>query len=372
MSPSSPMQNVSKVGVIGCGAISDAYFKGCKTFTNLEVIRCADLDLDRARTKAEQYSIPHHGSVSDLLADPAVDIVVNLTIPRAHASVNLSAIEAGKHVYCEKPFSINRGEGQAVLDAACNKGVLIASAPDTFLGEAHQTCRKLIDDGAIGQPVAATAFMACHGHEHWHPSPAFYYDIGGGPMFDMGPYYLTALVNLMGPMKRVCASARATFPERTITSKPLYGTRIEVLTPTHLSGTVDFQNGAIATVLMSFDLWQHHLPRVEIYGTEGTLAVPDPNGTGGEVLLRRSEHREWRNMPLTHTPVAGRGSAVADLASAITDGRPPRASGLMALHVVDAMQAFEESSLTDRHVILTSACDQPNPLAPGLPVGIIV
>ena len=360
-----------KIGVIGCGAISNTYFNGCKTFPILEVVHCADLDPARAQAKAAEHGIPRHGTVEQLLADPAVDLVVNLTIPRAHTAVNLAAIAAGKHVYCEKPFCLNREEGLAVLAAAREKGVLLGSAPDTFFGEAHQTCRKLIDDGAIGRPVAAVAFLANHGHENWHPSPAFYYDIGGGPMFDMGPYYLTALVNLMGPMRRVCGSARITFPQRTITSQPLSGTQIDVKTPTHYAGTIDFQNGAVATVLMSFDMWQHHLPHIEIYGTEGTLSVPNPNGTAGEILLRRSEHREWRNMPLTHAKMPARGAALADMAYALAEGRVHRANGEMAHHIVDAMQAFEDSSREGRHVELTTTCAQPAPLAPGLKQGVI-
>jgi len=370
------MTTLSKVkaGIIGCGAISNAYFRGCKTFPILDVVNCADLDLSRPAAKAEEYGIPRHGDVAQLLADPEVDIVINLTIPRAHAGVNLAAIAAGKHVFCEKPFSINRTEGQKVLAAAKENGVLTGSAPDTFFGESHQTCRKLIDDGAIGRPIAAVAFMACHGHESWHPSPAFYYDLGGGPMFDMGPYYLTALVNLLGPMTRVSASTAITFPERLITSQPLKGTKIEVKTPTHLAGTVDFSNGAIATVVMSFDIWHQNLPRIEIYGTEGTLAVPDPNGTGGTVLLRRSEHREWRDMPITHASIAGRGAGVADMAYTIRGsetGRLHRANSEMALHIVDAMQAFEESSSRGCHIQLQSTCVQPKALPPGLEVGVL-
>ena len=364
----SPTRTV-KVGIIGCGAISNAYFKGCKTFPILEIVNCADLDVARAKAKADEFGIPRHGDVAQLLADPEVEIVVNLTIPRAHTSVNLGAIDAGKHVFCEKPFAISRNEGLPVLAAAKAKGVLIGSAPDTFFGESHQSCRKLIDDGAIGQPIGAVAFMACHGHETWHPSPAFYYDIGGGPMFDMGPYYLTALVNLMGPMKRVSGSTKITFPERLITSQPLHGTKVEVKTPTHLAGTIDFVNGAIATVMMTFDVWHQHLPRIEIYGTEGTLAVPDPNGTGGEILLRRCDQREWRNMPITHTGIAGRGAGVADMAYAIVSGRAHRANGEMAFHVVDAMQAFEDSSTSGRHIELETTCAQPEALPPGLAVG---
>jgi len=360
-----------KVGIIGCGAISNAYFNGCKTFPILEVIHCADLDTDRAQAKAAEHGIPRHGSVEQLLADPDVDIVVNLTIPRAHSCVNLAAIAAGKHVFCEKPFAINRAEALPVIAAAKAKGLLVGSAPDTFFGESHQTCRKLIDDGAIGLPIGAVAFMACPGHESWHPSPAFYYDIGGGPMFDMGPYYLTALVNLMGPMKRVSGSAKVTHPQRLITSQALHGTKIDVKTPTHLAGTIDFVNGAIANVMMSFDVWQHHLPCLEIYGTQGTLSVPDPNGTGGEVLMRCRDHREWRNMPITHTAVAGRGAAVADMAYAIVEKRLHRANADMACHVVDAMQAFEESCREGRHVELTTTCSQPAALSPGLEKGVI-
>lgn len=360
-----------KVGIIGCGNISNAYFTGCKTFPILEVVRCADLDRERAAAKAAEHGIPRHGSTEELLADPEVDLVVNLTIPQAHAEVNLAAIAAGKHVYTEKPFGIDVAESLPVLEAAKQKGLLVASAPDTFLGEAHQTCRKLIDDGAIGRPIGAVAFMAGHGPEGWHPNPAFFYDTGAGPMFDMGPYYLTALVNLMGPMRRVSGSTKITFPQRLIGSQPLRGTQIEVKTPTHLTGAIDFANGAAATVIMSFDVWSHNLPRVEIYGSEGSLAVPDPNMAGGVVLLRHKDHREWRDIPLSHAAMPHRGSAVADLAHAIREGRAPRAGGDMALHVVEAMQAFERSSTQGRHIDLTTCCAQPAPLKPGLEKGVI-
>ncbi len=358
-----------KVGVIGCGAISKAYFTGCKTFPVLDIVHCADLDPERAKAMAIEYGIPRHGSVEQLLNDPEVDLVINLTIPRAHAEVNLAAINAGKHVYCEKPFSIRREEGRPVMEAARAKGVLIGSAPDTFMSPGQQTCRKLIDDGAIGRPVSAVAFMAGHGVETWHPNPGFYYDIGGGPMFDMGPYYLTALVNLMGPMRRVSGSTGIAFPERLITSQPFHGTKIEVKTPTHLAGTIDFCNQAIASIIMSFDTWAHHLPRIEIYGTEGTLAVPDPNMTSGVVLMRRHDQREWRDMPITHSAIAFRGVGVADMAHAILNGRPHRPNGEMAFHVVDAMQAFEESSTSGRHVLLETTCAQPKAIPAGLEVG---
>jgi predicted dehydrogenase len=297
-----------------------------------------------------------------LLNDPEIKIVVNLTIPAAHASVSLAAINAGKNVHEEKPFALNRVDGQKILDAAKEKGVLVGCAPDTFLGGGIQTCRKLIDDGWIGEPIAATAFMAVHGHESWHPDPEFYYKPGGGPMFDMGPYYLTALVNLIGPIKRVTGSSRTTFPERTITSQPKYGKKIEVEVTTHIAGTIDFANGAVGTTIMSFDVWAHHLPLIEIYGTEGSLRVPDPNGFGGPVVIRRAGAKEWTEVPLTHSGEVGRGIGVADMAYALTSGRPHRVSGQLAYHILDVMQAFDEASTSGRHVKIRSKVNRPAPL----------
>ncbi len=369
------MKEKINVGIIGCGAISNAYFKGCKLFPVLDVVACADIAVERAKAKAQEFNIPKSGTVDDLLHDPSIDLVVNLTIPAAHADVNLAALHAGKHVFCEKPFALTRDSGAEVLRIAREKNLRIGSAPDTFLGEAHQTCRKLIDDGAIGEPVAATAFMCGHGVEAWHPNPFFYYAPGGGPMFDMGPYYLTALVNMIGPMKRVCGSTKITFPERIARHKDVAGAKISVTTPTHLTGVIDFANGAAATVIMSFDIWAHHLPFIEVHGTEGSLSVPDPNNTFGNPLLRKAGENEWREMPVTHTSYYGesygRGVGVADMAHAILSGRPHRANGDMALHVVDAMQAFDESSNNGRHITLTTTCDSPAPLPTGLAPGEI-
>jgi predicted dehydrogenase len=209
-----------------------------------------------------------------LLSDPEIQIVVNLTIPKAHAEVCLQALEVGKHVYVEKPLATTREDAQKIIIKAKEKGLKVGCAPDTFLGGGIQTCRKLIDDGWIGTPVVSTAFMTCHGHESWHPDPEFYYKKGGGPMLDMGPYFLTALVNLMGPVQRVSGSAQITYPERTITSKPKYGDRIEVQVPTHVAGVLDFKSGAVGTIITSFDIWAANLPRIELYGSAGTLSVP--------------------------------------------------------------------------------------------------
>lgn len=355
------------VGIIGCGAISNAYFKGCEPYRNVKLAACADLDPARAAAKAQEHGI-RSATVEELLRDPDIHIILNLTIPKVHAEVNLAALQAGKHAYAEKPFGVNRAEGQRVLDFAAQRKLRTGCAPDTFFGGGAQTARKLIDDGAIGQPVAGVAFMCGHGPEHWHPSPEFYYEKGGGPMFDMGPYYLTALINLLGPVKRVAGSTRISFPTRTITSQPKFGKVVTVETPTHLAGTLDFANGAIITIIQSFDMWANSLPRIEVYGTEGSLSVPDPNGFGGPVKLAKLRE-PFAEVPLTHRIDLARGSGLADLAQAIATGRPQRASGVLAFHVLDVMAAFEESSIAGKHIDIQSTCERPAALPVGLPLG---
>jgi predicted dehydrogenase len=359
----------TKIGIVGCGNISAVYFKAGQWLDILDVVACADIVPERAKARATEFNVPRACTVQELLADPEIEIVVNLTIPIAHAEVGMAALEAGKSVYNEKPLAITREDGRKMLDLARAKGVLVGCAPDTFMGAGLQTCRKLIEDGAIGVPVAATAFMMGHGHESWHPDPEFYYKAGGGPMFDMGPYYVTALVSLMGPVRRVTGSARITFPERTITSKPKSGTKITVDVPTHVAGVMDFDNGAIGTLVTSFDVWSHHMPNIEIYGTEGSLGVPDPNGFGGPVLLRRAGEKEWTEVPYTHIYAEqSRGLGVADMAYALRSGRPHRASGQLAYHVLDIMHAFHDASREGRHIELTSG-HRPAPLPTGLEHG---
>lgn len=356
-----------KIGIIGCGNISGIYFKAGKTFGNIEVTACADLDPDRARAKAEEHGV-RALSVEELLGDPGVDIVLNLTVPKVHAAVSMQVLDAGKHVYSEKPLATKRVDGRSILDLARSKGLRVGSAPDTFLGAGLQTCRKLIDDGWIGRPVAATGFMMCHGHESWHPDPEFYYETGGGPMFDMGPYYLTALISLLGPVTRLCGSAQTTFPERTITSEKKYGKRINVETPTHIAGVMDFREGAVATLVTSFDVWAANLPPLEIYGTEGSLSVPDPNTFGGAVSVRRMGSNEWTVVPHTHGFAENsRGIGVADMAAAIARDRPHRASGDLAYHVLDVMEGFVDASRTGSYYLPESSVDRPAPLPLGLP-----
>ncbi|WP_192043390.1 Gfo/Idh/MocA family protein [Paenibacillus lycopersici] len=352
-----------KAGIIGCGNISHIYFTNLKTYPEIELVAAADIDIERAKARAAEFNLEKAYTVEQLLADPEIEIVVNLTIPKAHASVCLQALEAGKHVYVEKPIVVTREEGKQVLELAAAKGLRVASAPETFLGAGIQTCRKLIDDGAIGTPVSATGFMIGGGHESWHPDPEFYYQIGGGPMFDMGPYYLTAFVTLFGPINRVTGSARISYPERTITSEKKRGQTIVVETPTNITGVLDFENGLIATLITSFDAKAGTtLPNIEVHGSAGTLLVPDPNGFGGTVKLRRAGG-DWEEIALTHGyENNNRGIGVADMARAIREGGQHRANGEMAYHVLEAMHGIHDASRDGKHYKMESTCSRPEPM----------
>jgi len=359
-----------KVGIIGCGNISSIYCQAGKRFEILDIAACADLVPERAAGRAEEYGIPRACTVEELLADPEIEIVIDLTTPPVHAEVALAALDAGKSVYNEKPLAIDRADGRRILKLASEKGLRVGGAPDTFLGAGLQTCRKLVDDGWIGEPVAATAFMMCHGHESWHPNPEFYYKVGGGPMFDMGPYYLTALIHLMGPVRRVTGSARITFPERVITSQPKAGAVISVDVPTHVAGILNFDSGAVGTIVTSFDVWAAQVPRIEVYGTEGSLAVPDPNTFGGPVLVHRAGADEWSEVPLAYGYTTNsRGIGVADMAYALRSGRDHRANGELVFHVLDIMCGIHDASRDGQHVELGSTCQRPAPLPLGLVEG---
>lgn len=364
-------KNKIKVGIIGCGNISGVYFEHlCNYFDVIELAACADLDITRAQAKADsrnengqlQFPGVKAVSVDEMLADKSIEIIVNLTIPQAHFEVAMKAINAGKHIYSEKPLTLTRDEGKKLLAAANAKGLRVGNAPDTFLGESHQTARKLIDEGWIGQPVSVTAFMTCHGHESWHPDPNFYYQTGGGPMFDMGPYYLTDMVFLLGGVKSVCGITGKAFAERTITSKGKFGQVMTVNVPTHVAGNMLFHNGVIGTMITSFDIWRSTLPNIEIHGTTGSLSVPDPNGFGGTVKIFRNGMDNWQDVPLTYATNGQRGKGVADMACAILNSRPHRANGEMAYHVLDIMHAFHDSFNERRFVDIESKCSQPAPL----------
>lgn len=368
MTTSSPLPP-ARVGIIGCGNISGIYFKAGKTFDILDIVACADLNLDRARAKAQEHGIAHAYSVEEILADPEIEILINLTIPGAHYELCRRALEAGKHVHTEKPLSLTREEGKHLLELADARGLRVGAAPDTFLGAGLQTCRQLIDEGKIGEPVGATAFMLGRGPEDWHPDPEFFYKTGGGPMFDMGPYYLTALTALLGPISRLTGSARVTFPERTIGSGAKKGQTITVDIPTHIAGVLDFTGGAVVSLITSFDVWAHNLPCIEIYGTEGTLAVPDPNTFGGPVRLKPGGRSEWQDIPLTHGYAENsRGIGVADMAYAIRENRPHRASGQLGYHVLEAMHGFHDASAQGKHYQMTSTVERPAALPAEWPV----
>lgn len=369
MTNSIPNQPIG-IGIIGCGKISQAYFTGARTFPILKVIACADSNAAAAEAKAEENGCEAL-SVDALLAHPAIDLVINLTLPATHAEVNLAALRAGKHAYCEKPFATNLDEAGQVLALAEEKQLLVGCAPDTFLGAGQQTSRKRVDDGAIGRVVAGTAFMLSQGVEAWHPNPAFYYQPGGGPVMDMGPYYLTALVHLIGPVKQVSALTAKSFEERHVTCEPRRGEVIPVEVATHASATLEFHSGAVVTAVFSFDVPAHGHHPIELYGSGGSLKVPDPNTFRGPVYFHsRDKKEDWREEALSHIYEANhRSIGAADMAYAILGGRPHRASGLLAYHVLEVLLAVEESSQSGRHVTIHSRPERPAPLPVNLTPG---
>lgn len=365
------MNNKTRIGIIGCGNISSIYLKNIARFEGIEVTAVADLVATQAAGQAEKFSIPSVLTVDELLASDQVDIVLNLTIPSAHAEIAMKALNAGKSVYNEKPLALDRKSALEMIELAKAKGLRIGCAPDTFLGAGLQTCRSLIDSGIIGKPVAAVAFMLGGGPEAWHPNPFFFYQTGGGPMFDMGPYYLTALTTLLGPVRRVTGSAQITSKQRPIGSEPHRGKFIDVEIPTHIAGVLDFVSGPVATIITSFDVPAgHHLPNMEIYGTEGSLRVPDPNNFEGPVLLKKHGEENWQEVTL---PFAygenSRGLGLADMAAAIRSGRAHRANDQVAFHVLDLMHAIHDSSATGAHIEIKTEMTRPEPLPENLVFG---
>lgn len=350
-----------RIGIIGCGSICDIYLKNCtQTFDILEVAACADIVPEKAKLKAAEYHVPKACSVEELLADKEIDIVLNITVPSVHAEISIRALQAGKHVYLEKPLATDMVDGKKILELAAQKGLLVGCAPDTFLGAGLQTSRKLMDEGWIGRPIAASAFMMGHGPESWHPHPDFFYKNGGGPMFDLGPYYLTALVALLGPVLSVSGSAGISFPERVITSSERYGEKIKVETPTHITGLIEFGNGVIGTMTTSFDVWASQLPKIEIYGTEGTLSVPDPDTFNGPVYIKRMNQENWMEIPSSHGFAANnRGIGLADMAHALISKRKHRASGELAFHVLEVMSGFFISSASKKRYEIRSTVERP-------------
>ena len=351
---------------VGAGQISGAYLSTLRRLSNVEVVAVCDLDEARARTAAAAAPGARPLAVAELLAADDVDLVLNLTIPAAHAEVAHAAIAAGKHVYGEKPLAVTTGQAREVLAAAGRAGVRVGCAPDTVLGTGVQTARACLDAGEIGTPIAATAFMVTPGHERWHPAPEFYYLPGGGPLFDMGPYYLTALVTLLGPVRRVVGMAATPRATRTIGSGPRAGAEIDVAVATHVTGVLEHASGALSTLMMSFDVWAGRLPYIEVYGTGGSLSVPDPNGFGGTVQIFTAGAKDWAPAPEAGGyRGAARGYGVSDLASALTSGTAHRANGEIAYHVLDVMEALLTAADSRHSADVTSTCDRP----PAVPLG---
>ena len=356
------------IGIIGAGTISAAYLRAARTFEALDVVAIADLDVRRSEARAKEFAVRRAMTVAGLLNDPDVDTVLNLTVPAAHAEVSLAALDAGKHVYLEKPLAIDRRRGEEVIDRATRLGLRVGCAPDTPLGPGLQTSRAVLDEGAIGTPIAATAVMASRGPDAWHPNPDFFYTEGAGPLFDFGPYYLTALVHLLGPIEAVASTAIIGLPERTIGSGPRAGATIRPDTPTHVTALLRFASGATATLLTSFDVVASEHPRIEVYGSEGTLSVPDPNTFGGPVRLRRIGDDGWHERPLLAGPRSNdRGIGLAEMAEAHAQGRDPRASGALALHVLDAMETILRAAEERRWLPLTTRVERPAPLGADAP-----
>jgi predicted dehydrogenase len=349
-----------KVGIVGAGAISGAYLKTLPGLPGLQLTAVADLDTARAEKAAADYPDVAAMAPGELFSSDAVDAVLNLTIPAAHSEVSLAAIAGGKHVYGEKPLALNNAEAAGVLAAAGKAGLRVGCAPDTVLGTGIQTARKAVDDGLIGTPVAATAFMLTPGHERWHPDPEFYYRPGGGPLLDMGPYYLTALVHLLGPVRRVVGLSSRPRDTRTIGSGPRAGTTFDVEVDTHITGVLEHHSGALTTIVMSFDVWAGRLPRIEVYGSEGSLSAPDPNGFAGDVELWRPADKEWTTLPVSAGYAdASRGYGLADMARALSAGQPHRASAEVAAHVLDVMESLLAAGQSGSSVDIKSTCDRP-------------
>lgn len=356
-----------RVGVIGTGAVSGAYLSMARNFPAIEIAALADIDADKAHAKAAEFNIAQVASVDDLLKDQSIHIILNLTIPRAHAEISLRALESGKHIFSEKPLAISVPEGRQIISLAKSRNLRVGCAPDTFLGSGIQTARKLLDDGVIGRPIGFTAFMMGRGHESWHPNPEFYYQPGGGPMFDMGPYYLTALLQFFGPIRRIMGLAKIAIPQRTITSQPKAGKQITVQTPDHILGCIDFDNDVTGTIITTFAA---HYPQydpkqpITIYGEHGTIRVPDPNQFDGPVQLRKEGDADWTLIPPATPTGLGRSVGLADMCQGIRDGREHRATGDQASYVLEAMQSFLDSSSSGRAVRPTGPYHRPEPLPP--------
>ena len=370
-----------RVGLIGTGRISEVYLRNCAAFDRLEIVACGSLNMDESRAKAAEFGVPRVALPDEIITDPEIHSILNLTIPAAHANVSIAALESGKHVYSEKPFVTDLTDGRRILDLAREKGLTVSNAPDTFLGGRWQTVRKLLDSGVIGAPTGVAAFVPTRGVERHHPNPDFYYAKGGGPLLDLGPYYLTAMVFLLGPIRQVAAMGKKTFAARMIENGPRNGQVMPVEEDTHSLNLIAFENGVIGEMMVSFDVWESETPRFEIYGEDGTICIPDADpGDGanifhGPVWYRTRKEARWSKRPRPVAPVEwcvaenthgfnydARGVGLLEMADAVANGRTPRASGALAYHITEAMQAMLTSAREARFVEVASTCARPQPL----------
>lgn len=361
-----------KIGMVGVGCISGIYLKNfAETFHEVELVAVCDLIRERAENAQKKYNVPKiYDTMYELFDDPEIDIVLNLTRPYEHYEVSKAALLAGKHVYCEKPLGITLEEGEELVKIAEEKGLWLGGAPDTFMGGGIQTCRKLIDSGLIGELVGARFAMAGHGMETWHPDPDFYYQKGGGPLFDMGPYYITAMINLLGGVKSVYGYGHISYTERLITSQPHNGEIIKVNTPTHIESILTLESGKHVSLLTSFDIYKSAQKDIEIYGTKGTLFVPDPNTFGGEVVFFNGETKSEERFPITFDYVENsRLLGLADMAKAIETGRPGRTTYRQTLHVLEIMAGILKSAETGKSIEIKSKYERTAPMDPLLPHG---
>ena len=374
-----------KVGMVGVGCISGIYLKNfAEVFRDVELVAVCDLIRERAERAQAEWHIPkRYDTMEQLFADREIDIVLNLTRPYQHYAVSKAALLAGKHVYCEKPLGADLAEGRELVRIARAKGLFLGGAPDTFLGAGIQTCRKLLEEGLAGTVFGGRCAMVSHGVESWHPDPDFYYQRGGGPLYDMGPYYITALINLLGGIREVYGYARTPRAERLITSEPHKGERIRVNTPTHIEGFLTFDSGAVVSLLTTFDVYSSRQTNIELYGTKGTLYVPDPNCFGGSAVLKNGEVGEKCSvlfyngetgkeeaLPLTFDySENSRCLGLDDMAVAIETGRPGRTTARQTLHVLEAIAGILESAQTGRPVVLDSHFEREAPMDPTLPHG---
>ena len=364
------------IGMVGVGCISGIYLKNfAETFKNVRLVAVCDLIRERAEKAQAEYGIPKlYDTMEELFADPEIDIVLNLTRPYQHYDVSRAALLAGKHVYSEKPLGADWEEGCELVRLAQERGLWIGGAPDTFMGAGIQSCRKYLDEGLIGEVIGGRCVMASRGVETWHPDPDFYYQRGGGPLLDMGPYYITALINLLGGVRRVYAASRTTFAERLITAKPHVGEMIKVNVPTHYETLMTFDSGVTISFLTSFDIYNPKMPNIILYGTKGNLTVPDPNCFGAEkgMKFKNGETGEEVELPLTFDySVNSRCLGLADLAAAIEQGRPPRTSYRQTYHVLEVMTGMMKSAETGMPYEMITHFDREAPLDPTLPHGVL-